>query len=122
MTWEKLKGNDCHEWKLNVQKWKTSMKSSTHAASQLPGKCGHNAPRIYDRHKKKQCTCIKINYKKHIPVRSYYEILINAKSLQFFVDAVCYKFLSHSSSLSLEFKYIKYIINSRYIYVLILIP
>ena len=50
-------------------------------------------------------------------VHSYYEILINAKSLQYFMDAAATKFyrtfLSPSSVLGLEFKCIIYIINGK---------
>ena len=58
----------------------------------------------YDRHNKKHCTCNKINYKKLKHVRSYYEILINAKSLQYFMALLLQ---NPYRTISFSFKFVK---------------
>ena len=43
MTWRTLTERDCHEWKLNEvdpsrDVWRSNVRSTMHAASQLPGR------------------------------------------------------------------------------------
>ena len=63
---------------------------------------------IYDRHKNKHCN-VKNKLQNLIHVCSYYKILINAKTLQYFVDAFAtksYRTISFSFKLGFLMNYV----------------